>query len=814
MFNKKIRFLSSLLLIITVFSSSTFNAQAAVSNFNDGITIGLGNTTLGTGLLLDVDGNIGANSFCDANGANCTAAAGIGGKWLDGVGANEIYYSAANVGIGISNPAAPLHLSNNSATLRIDDANDASATADTVIRMYDNASAQMSWLGRTNNILYFRNVNGDDIRMGTSNSDDLTIEPSGEVGIGTTTPVEELHVFTSQANPTTIIAGNTSTSTNTNTRAGFTAAANGGQLDIYHSGSAATGSVGDQTKADAAVIKTLTGSPSSKMVIGTGGAVPLNFMTNDLTRMTILANGNVGIGKTNPGTALDMTGQIRTTSHIEAGNGTGGVAMTVNDGYGNANLTFNHVSGVPDITGNAARIEVNTDSTTNAQMYFELGSGLTTGVAAGLTSVMRLGADGRVGIGTTAPSARLHIVSGADSNLLLSGGSKDLSVPNGEVLQIGHLDTTTNAFTERMQISTSGNVGIGDTTPDGTLRLDVEGRVGATEYCDANGNNCTLAAALGSGYWSKTGDDVWYNPGATGEVGIGLSNPTEELVVNRSANDAPTTIAVQNSNTGTGTNTRAGFAVQSNGAALDLMAYSSAATGSIGGTTKADSAFLRTSTTLAPANLNIGTGSAVPLNFFTGDVTRMTIGAGGNVGIGGDPGTRRFSVRTVDNQHFMSFADESPSIGVLRINSVAANENSQISLRNEAANLGVSLRHGIFGGLNQLQIGNDLNFTDVTFDLTNSRVGIGTTTPNQKLHVEGGDVRINSGGNGSLRFGASDQYLYGDGDTALYYNAENSTTTQMIFRDKQNTVYGRVYGSGKKMYTQAFWLITVKKCEF
>jgi hypothetical protein len=44
-----------------------------------------------------------------------------------------------------------------------------------------------------------------------------------------------------------------------------------------------------------------------------------------------------------------------------------------------------------------------------------------------------------------------------------------------------------------------GNVGIGDTTPDGSLKLDVEGQVGATQYCDQNGANCTAAAALGGG---------------------------------------------------------------------------------------------------------------------------------------------------------------------------------------------------------------------------------------------------------------------------------------------------------------------------
>jgi len=51
----------------------------------------------------------------------------------------------------------------------------------------------------------------------------------------------------------------------------------------------------------------------------------------------------------------------------------------------------------------------------------------------------------------------------------------------------------------------TGNVGIGDTIPDsgtgGQLKLDVEGPVGATKYCDENGNNCKTAKDLVSGEW-------------------------------------------------------------------------------------------------------------------------------------------------------------------------------------------------------------------------------------------------------------------------------------------------------------------------
>ena len=74
-------------------------------------------------------------------------------------------------------------------------------------------------------------------------------------------------------------------------------------------------------------------------------------------------------------------GTQSTTGYIQAGRGSGGVSLTHNDGYGNANVTFNHQAGIPEQDGNAARIEVNTDSTTGAAIWFKGKSGVTGGNA-------------------------------------------------------------------------------------------------------------------------------------------------------------------------------------------------------------------------------------------------------------------------------------------------------------------------------------------------------------------------------------------------------------------------------------------------
>ena len=85
------------------------------------------------------------------------------------------------------------------------------------------------------------------------------------------------------------------------------------------------------------------------------------------------------------------TGDYATTGDLQSGKGSGGVALTINDGKGNANVTWNHQNGVPEQNGNAARIEVNTDSTTGAKMYFELKSSVSSGVSVDLQNIMTLG---------------------------------------------------------------------------------------------------------------------------------------------------------------------------------------------------------------------------------------------------------------------------------------------------------------------------------------------------------------------------------------------------------------------------------------
>ncbi len=74
---------------------------------------------------------------------------------------------------------------------------------------------------------------------------------------------------------------------------------------------------------------------------------------------------------------------------------------------------------------------------------------------------------------------------------------------------------------------------------------------------------------------------------------------------------------------------------------------------------------------------------------------------------------------------------------------------------------------------------------------TDGRVGINVAAPLQHLHV-GANVRADGR---NYYFGAN-QRLFGDDNSALFFNSGNVNTTQFILRDADNEVYGRLQGSG------------------
>jgi hypothetical protein len=114
---------------------------------------------------------------------------------------------------------------------------------------------------------------------------------------------------------------------------------------------------------------------------------------------------------------------------------------------------------------------------------------------------------GNVGIGNTTPNGRLHVTSVGATPTFLSGGSADLAVPNTQIMQFGHWDGS-SVFTERMQISADGYLGIATSNPKARVHSLSSGNV-PSFY--ATGSSADLAVpnnqALQFGQWD--GDSVF-----------------------------------------------------------------------------------------------------------------------------------------------------------------------------------------------------------------------------------------------------------------------------------------------------------------
>ena len=134
------------------------------------------------------------------------------------------------------------------------------------------------------------------------------------------------------------------------------------------------------TVLDGANVSAGSGMSITNLGSGDTGTGQIVFSV-DLSTYAITSNQLLTL--TNSSTCIDASG------HIVSGKGSGGVALTINDGYGNANVTFNHLGGVPEQTGNALRIETNTDGTSNPTFEAE-GKTISSTVAQSLTTMMTL----------------------------------------------------------------------------------------------------------------------------------------------------------------------------------------------------------------------------------------------------------------------------------------------------------------------------------------------------------------------------------------------------------------------------------------
>ena len=201
---------------------------------------------------------------------------------------------------------------------------------------------------------------------------------------------------------------------------------------------------------------------NGKIIVKDGGVVPSKLSTG--------------------GPAWTTGGQVKlinSKSDISDfwGSGDNGAAVFTPYGFLGSNGSFGLTlvsNGYRNASGGFTSLGVNSESNTSILELLPTGvtvfkNGSPSGTSA--PESMRIDADGKVGIGTTSPEAALHVkdIGTTQPCILVEGASQtegDIAVIDGESLQIGHWSGS--SFTERMSITSSGQVLIGTTTVDGT----------------------------------------------------------------------------------------------------------------------------------------------------------------------------------------------------------------------------------------------------------------------------------------------------------------------------------------------------------
>ena len=508
------------------------------------------------------------------------------------------------------------------------------------------------------------------------------VTTGGNVGIGTTSPSEKLYVASSAGYIATFQS---------------TTATDFRPIRFLNSAGANVGFLGNNGSNNEFFLV----AQDRPLIFGTGNG--------GAERMRIDSSGNVGIGTASPDHKLRVDGDARLGNlHIKTSDfGGGGTGKTIYaDGAGSGLLGF--------------------ISTT----AFDFSNGA--------TSRMRIDSAGNVGIGTTNPIAKLHLYvnSANDDTFQIFNGSVRTHLLGSESSNgVIYMRSSANSNTIRINASgdsyfNGGNVGIGVTGPVNKLGIEVAANsntkainiyskntspnsytsIGSqysisNTYVESeirfgnetqNGGGSYLGFVAGG---SNLGNTEKMRITSGGNVGIGTSSPTSPLTIKSNSTSTASSGLIIQANSSTNTIVRLGE--RSNGRARLEMLDS--------GVTK--------------------------IAFYT-DGNNNYINAG-KVGIGTTGPAGKFEIKSAASNYTTA-----PAITFTDDTGVA---DSRWILGNIATNYGNFV-------LAESDSATTVNYSPRITVIPGGNVGIGTTLPDSKLDVTGGDITVNTSGIGFMNF--------------------------------------------------------------
>ena len=548
------------------------------------------------------------------------------------------FTSDGKVGIGENAPAALLHLKGGTAT-----------DEKSHILFENTAGAKKFAIGGggdgvTNNGLGFRNV--------TDNTLPMIIDDSGKVGIGITTPTTTLDVYHATHSQLTVSSpGNQDSSLSLIERTSVTPF---GTANVY----------GFQWKYDGG---------DNKLYLSSG------VDTNVVNRLTVQRDdGNVGIGTTAPAYALDVRSAGATTLQVKSAGNSDDTQLKLQSNAFFFNITNEGASGNITYVSDDNQDQIwYTDNASNTSVErFRIKGG------ADVDAVYF--SNSNVGIGTTSPVQKLHVLGDA-MRFERTNNAVALQLYNNNA---SPADDAALGYLQFMGKDNDGTASIVHSEVRGGVQSNTNSAVsGYLSFLTTNnGTSVTEAMRIK----------------ADGKVGIGTSAPVKKLDIRAAAS-------------------------------WDGIHIGSTA----GSATAID--FARSTTHANPtARIGVAEPAAThtsDMRFFTSDasggapnlVEKMRITQDGKVGIG----------TTAPNGSLDVLATGSASNPTIQVGfSTSSRANYRFGLYSDSEAGYISNKNGN-NGIRFLHRGSTVMQVGYGGDASTPYVGIGTTTPDHKLHVAG-----------------------------------------------------------------------------